>query len=209
MANTSAPLSETAIANMGAAILDEPSLTSLDDPTTYGRLVAREFGYTRDEMLRSFPWSFNKKMASLPADPVAPAFRWNKAYTLPADCLRVHTIREYQNGGKTPYEIFGRQIYTDESAPLNIVYGCRLTNASLFDPLFARALGCRLGLLAAQRITGKANYLDKARMFYQEAMHSAIHVSSLEMGSDHYTDSGWDGQGYDVLAARGIAMGNL
>ncbi len=207
MANTTAALSETAVANMGAAILDEPSLTSLDDPTAYGRLVAREFGYTRDEILRLHPWSFNKRMASLPKDETAPAFRWDYSYQLPTDCLRLYTIREYQNGAKTPYELFGRLIYTDESAPLNIVYGARVTNMTLFDPLVARALGCRLALIAAQRITGKTNYIEKAREFFTEAIRTAIHVNSLEMGSDHYIDSGYDGAGYDVLGVRGVGFG--
>lgn len=209
MANTSAPLSEVAIANMGGSVLDEVPLVSLDDPTSYARLCAREFGYARDELLRSHPWSFNKTMAVLAPDEDAPAFRWDYSYTLPTDCIRLYTLREYQNGAKIPYEVMGRKIYSNVNDTLPIIYGKRITNASLFDPLFARALGCRLGLLAAQRVTGKAAYIDKAREMFAEAMQTAIHVNSLEMGSDHYVDSGWDGQGYDVLGVRGVGFGSL
>jgi hypothetical protein len=208
MADTSGILSETAVANMGAAILDEPDMASLDDTTAFARLCARQFGFARDQLLRAHPWSFNKAMAALAADAAAPTFRWDYAYTLPTDCLRLYTIREYNNGAKTPYELYGRKIYTDEAAPLNIIYGQRITNAALFDPLFAQALGARLAILGAQRITGKTNYIDKAREEFAAAMQTAVHVNALEKGSDDYVDSdGWDGAGYDVLGVRGVGFG--
>lgn len=208
MANTSAPLSETSIANFGAAILDEQALNSLDDSTTYGRLCAREFGYARDELLRSHPWSFNKKMVLLAPDVDAPPFRWDYAYTLPTDCIRMYPLREYTNGPKIPFEKFQRKIYTDKSVSLPLVYGARITNAAEFDPLFARALGSFLGLLGAQRVTGKANYVDKARQMFADALQSAIHVNSLEMGGDEYVDYGDEGSTFDVLDVRGVGFGS-
>lgn len=208
MANTSAPLSEVAIANMGADILEDVAIASLDDGSTYARLVAREFGYMRNELLRAHPWSFNKTMTILAPDADPPAFRWDYAYTLPTDCLRLYPIREYNNGRKTPYELFGRKIYTNVPDELPIIYGRKVTNPAEFDPLFARALGCRFGVLGAQRITGKTNYLDKARDLFAEAMQTAIHVNALEKGIDDYVDMGYDGVGLDVLNVRGIGFAN-
>lgn len=206
MANTLAPLSEVAICNMGADILEDVAITSLDDNTQFARLCAREFGYLRNELLRAHPWSFNKAMKLLAPDTEAPPFRWKYAYTLPTDCLRVYPIREFNNGRKIPYEMFGRKIYTNYKDALPVIYGRKVTNAVAFDPLFARALGCRLGVLGAQRITGKTNYLDKAREMFAEAMQTAIHVNSLENGSDDYIDNGYEGFGLDVLNVRGIGF---
>ena len=204
---TTAALSETAIVNMGGLLLEDQALTSLNDGTSpYARFCQREFGYVRDEMLRKHPWHFNRKMAILAPDETPPAFRWKYSYTLPDDYLRLHTIRTYQNGSKTEYEVFaGRKVYTNIPSSLPIVYGARITNAAEFDPLFARALGYRLGLMAAQLVTGKAGYVDKANGFYSEAMYDAVHTNALEMGSDHYVDHGYGGAPTSTLDARGAS----
>lgn len=202
--STTAPLSETAIANMGAMLLDDQPMLALTDGTSaFARFCQREFGYVRDEMLRAHPWSFNKIMAALTTDTEPPAFRWKYAYTLPSDCLRIHTIRDKVNGPKTAYEKFGRKIYTDVPTVLYIVYGARVTNASEFDPLFGRALGYRLGLMGAQLVTGKTTYVDRAKAMYTDAMGTAIHVDSLEQGDNTYVDNGFNGAMPDSLSVRG------
>ena len=205
---STAPLSETAIANMGGMLLDDQAMTSLDQGTSpYARFCQREFGYVRDEELKKHPWSFNKTMAVLAPDGTAPAFRWQYSYTLPSDYLRLHEIRINPNGCKTPYELFGgKKVYTNTPSALYIVYGKRITNAAEFDPLFARCLGYRLGLMAAQMVTGKSGYVDKAASFYSTAMFEAVHTNALEKGSDDYVDTGIAGASVGVLGARGIGM---
>lgn len=211
MANTSQPLSETAIANMGGSILEERELTSLDDGSSFGRFVAREFGYVRDETLKAHPWHFNKALAVLAPNAAAPAFQWKYAYTLPADYIRLEPIRTvYPNGPKVPYQLMSRKVYTNTGPALKIIYGQKLTNAAEFDPLFARVLGCRLAQLACIRITGKANYYDKASQQLADAVFAAVHNNAMEKGSDDYTDLGYAGANaapfYDVISARGNRM---
>jgi len=52
MANTTAPLSEVAIASMAAGILDDYTIADLDENRPITRFMAREFGYVRDEVLQ-------------------------------------------------------------------------------------------------------------------------------------------------------------
>lgn len=205
---TTTPLSETAIANMGGFLLDDIAITELSQATSpYARFCQREFGYVRDEELKKHPWSFNKEMAVLTPDGDAPAFRWKYSYTLPGDYLRLHTIRQYVNGPKIEYELFSRnRVFTNVPSALYIVYGKRITNPAEFDPLFARALGYRLGLMASQNVTGKANYFEKAASAYSQAMYDAVHTNALEKGSDEYVDTGYAGASINVLEVRGSRM---
>lgn len=207
MANTSATLSEVAIANMAADLLAEPAITSLDDNTTFSNFVARQFGYVRDQLLRGHPWHFNRGLAALAADAAAPAFQWTYKYTLPQDFLRLYPLRTvYPNGPKIPYQIMSGAIYTDQQAPLNIMYGRRVTNAADFDPLFAALLGARLARLGAHRVPGKASYYADAANAEQLAHYEAIHNNSLEAGVDDYADLGYEGTDFDALTVRGYGL---
>lgn len=205
---TTHPLSETAIANMGGFLLNEVALTELSQGTSpYARFCQREFGYVRDEEMKKHPWSFNKEMAVLAPNATAPTFRWKYAYTLPADCLRLHTIRQYVNGPKAAYELFsGNRVFTDVPSALYIVYGKRITNTAEFDPLFARAMGYRLGVMGSMMVTGKSSYFDKASVAYASAMYDAVHTNALEKGSDEYVDTGFAGAQVNVLDARGAGL---
>lgn len=188
MANLNAPISETAVANMAAQVLDDVQLNSLDDATPFGRFVGREFGHIRDEHLRAHNWNCVRKRALLAADAVAPEFGWSYSYTMPADCLRVWQIRTTWNEPTSvPHEIEGRKILTNCAAPLPLVYISRPADFSIVDPLCARALGMRIAVLAASRVTGKLSYVDKARGMFAEAMDEAFRANALEGTPEQYT----------------------
>lgn len=202
--SSTASLSETAIANMAVSVLDETFLTNIYSETgMVARFMAANFGFARDELLRGYPWSFAKDIDLLA--PYVGAKKhpaWQYAYQLPGNCLRLLPLR-YGNsheGTLIPYEKIGRVIYTNENygGGLPITYIHRETNAAVFDPLFARALGYYLALLAAHGITGKQSYVQKAQDLYQQAIQTAFHVDSLERG----TQERYDDETSDVLTAR-------
>lgn len=207
MANTSAPLSEVAIANMAADILAEPAILSLDDGGPFADFIARQFGYVRDQIMRGHPWHFNRTIVQISVDLESPAFQWKYKYTLPTDYLRLYPLRTvYPNGPKIPYQLMSGAIYTDQSAPLYIMYGKRITNAAQFDPLFAALLAARLARLGAHRIPGKASYYADAANAEQLAYYNAVHTNSLESGVDDYADNGYDGAGFDTDTVRGYGL---
>lgn len=188
MANTTAPLSEIAVANFAATILDDIRLSSLDDPSPLGRFMADNFGFCRDEVLRAFPWPFAKKRAQLAEDGqgLLPLFGWSYSYTLPSDCLRILELRcdgYHDMPYKPAYEVEGRQVLCNVSGPLPAVYIRRVTNMAEWDPLAARVLGAYLAQLASQRVTGKTSYYEKATQALELARFHASHVASLEGGT--------------------------
>lgn len=185
MARTDLPLSETAVANMAVTTLDETHISSLDDDTVLGRFMASQFGFVRDEMLCLHPWVFAKKRAVLAPLGTAPAFGWAYQYLLPSDCLRLLPLRQNgaHNGRLVPFEAEGRMILTDAGTALPIHYIRKVTNASEYHPLFARAFGERLAVLAAQRVTGKSGYVDKAIALYRAALADAYMTNALDSGT--------------------------
>lgn len=201
VANTSAPLSEVAIASMACSLLAEYPLQSLDDDTPMARFMAREFGPVRDELLQIYPWHWAMSRAALPLANNPPDFGWTKAYNIPAGCLRLLPLRDGGtiNGTPVPFELESGQVLTDYSynGYLPIRYIRRETNPTKFSPLFARALANRLAMISAQRVTGKASYFQTTREAYMSSMQDARLSDSLERGTpeSQYTS--------EVLSVRG------
>lgn len=204
MANTTANLSEVAVASMAAGILDDFHLSDLDEDTPIARFMAREFGYVRDEVLQMYPWHVAVTRASLPVLEDAPAFGWDYAYQLPEDCLRLHPLR-YEgkfSGQDVPYELESNQILTNQSGPLYIKYTKRLTNMTRWRPLMARTLASRLAMYAATRVTGKLNYYEKAAAEFGRVYFEATHADSMERGLNERVLS-YNTEA-DSLSVRGI-----
>lgn len=199
-------ISDVAVANFAAGILDDRSITSLSDDTSIGRFMQREYTYARDELLQSYPWSFAKKRALLPALTAAPAFGYQYAYRVPTDCLRPLplTVDGHEESDPVPYEYESFEILCDLSAPLKLRYIRRVTNASEFTHLYARALGCKLAMMAATRITGKSAYFEKAAQMYAAAMADAKLEDSLSRGTPSRYISADGTAGISVLGVRGF-----
>ena len=185
MATTTAPLSEVAIANMAATTLDDTHLNSLEEDSNLGRFMSSQFGLVRDELLASHVWACaltRKNVGKMTADP---DFGYDYQYQLPSDCLRIIPPRVDgdPDAPLIPFRREGRRILTNYKAPLPLNFVRRLTNPVDMDPLFARALGQYLGLLAAQRITGKESYFEKASRLFNQAITLAQQVNALEIGT--------------------------
>jgi len=194
MADTSAPLSEVSVANMAATVLADASLNSLDDPSPLGRFMAREFGYTRDEVLQLFPWDFAKARAAIPKTADAPAFGWKYKFVKPADCIKLLPVTAdgSLNGPPIDYTVEGDEILTDYSvggSTLYVRYVRRQTNMAKWSPLAARLLGARLAVMASLRITGKQGYYDRAKAGYDVALFDAQRVHSLDGGTPESIDN--------------------
>ncbi len=89
---------ETGMANGALALIGEPPITSLDDTTrAAARHAKRFFAEERDELLRSKDWQFARTFVNPPAGVVCPNPTWAWRYTMPADCIAVQRIGDYEN----------------------------------------------------------------------------------------------------------------
>jgi hypothetical protein len=97
------------------------------------------YEHTRDHLLQSHPWNFAIGRSALSQDATSPSFEFDNQFLLPADCLRVWKLYNDDN----PFKIEGDRLLTDSSS-VNLIYIKKVTDTSLFPPLFVEAIATRL-----------------------------------------------------------------
>lgn len=202
------PLSEALIASMAAGLLDDYEITSLNDNTTLGRFMAREFGTTRREVLESYPWYWAGKRASL-TETTAPDFGWLAAYNCPSDFLgmrRLYDPNNISSDKPVPFVVEGDKILCNVKGGINVIYTFDQTNVAKWRALPGRVFSTRLAMYASQRVTGKAGYFEKCKSALMDITAEAKLNDSLHRGmlEDVYV-SGSDG--YDSVTVRGGLYG--
>jgi len=205
LANTSGILSEALIASMAAGLLDDYSVTSLDDDTPLGRYMAREFGTVRREVLEEYPWHRARKIATLTELAEAPAFGFAAKYQIPSDCLRMYRISSdgIFNAAPIKFKVYGTELHCDTTSELYVVYIRDLTTMSAWSALMGRVFVAKMAMYASQGVTGKAGYFEKTKAAYQDASIAARAVDALSEGSEETLyDNGYDG--FDTMTSRGL-----
>ena len=150
-----------------------PLAASLDDAdwnaaTIYTTVVK--------QYLRSFPWGFATKFANFTANQNVPAHGFSKAYTIPADCLRVVDVRcaGELRAPKARFVVSGKLLYANVT-PCHARY---VSDASVDTPAdwpddFADAVACRIAAeianLSAQTASMTPGLLQMAQLSLAQA----------------------------------------
>lgn len=186
--------SAVSICNAALDALGSDPITALSDDTKAGRWCNRNYERVRDAVLRAYPWNCAIARAVLAATD-APAFGYDNKFPLPegpdpAFCLRVLSIDGEVDFGLT-YKIEGRNILTDEDAPLEILYIARVEDPAQFDALLVDAIAARLALDAAYPLGGSVSLAEAMSKVYQEKLAEARGVDAQEGSPDEFTAPGW------------------
>lgn len=177
------------IANSAATIVGtSPRLTAPGDDTVLGRAVAAQWDLARQALLRDGSFNFAMKRASLPALAAAPAHGWERAFQLPADCLK---LVEVHGWGRGDYQLEGRQILTDAAAPLLIRYIRDVTEPAEFDGAVAEAFAQRLANAIGNRIAGSAFKEELNEQRYRDKIAKAKRADALENPPIAQEESAW------------------
>lgn len=154
---------DVTIVNAALIRLGETTVTTLSDDTKPARLANAIYADLRDAVTRAHPWNFALARAELTANASAPTWGYANAYDLPGDpdhCLRVLAVEgEDEQAGRWTVE--GRQILSNLSSPIRIVYLRRISDPADMDPLFREALSARLARELAEPL-GKSTSLQQA-----------------------------------------------
>ena len=97
--------------------LGATTILSLTEDSKNARLCNSRFTQVRDSVFRSHPWNCLQKRVEIAVDTTAPAWGFSFAYTLPADCLRLLRILDYDSN----YKVEGRKILSNSST-MKILY---------------------------------------------------------------------------------------
>lgn len=169
------------ICNSALNQLGASTILSLTENSKNGRLCNARYETVKDSVLRAHPWNSAIKRQTLAADTAAPDWGFTKQYTLPADCLRVLAIQNYDSN----YKIEGRKVLTNDNS-LKIVYVARITDPNEMDVLLRESISAALAADIAYAVTANATLQQRMNEKYQLKLSEARHADA---GEGYNTDA--------------------
>ena len=155
--------------------LGATTILSLTEDSKNARLCNSRFTQVRDSVFRSHPWNCLQKRIELAQDTTAPAWGFKYAYTLPADCLRLLRILDYDSN----YKVEGRKILSNTSS-MKILYIGRVTDPNEYDELLRETLSAALGADIAFAVTSNNQTATNMYNLFQDKLKDARFVDSTE-----------------------------
>ena len=155
--------------------LGASTILTLTEDSKNARLCNARYTQVRDSVFRSHPWNCLQKRVQLAADSTAPAWGFTQQYTLPADCLRVLTILDYD----ADYKIEGRKILTDNSN-MKILYIARITDPNQYDELLRETLSAALAADIAYAVTSSNPTASNMYNLFKDKLKEARFVDATE-----------------------------
>ena len=155
--------------------LGATTILSLTEDSKNARLCNSRFTQVRDALFRTHPWNCLQKRIQIAADSTAPAWGFKFAYTLPADCLRLLRILDYDSN----YKVEGRKILSNTET-MKILYVSRVTDPNEYDELLRETLSASLSADIAFAVTSNNTTSQNMYQLYQEKLKDARFVDSTE-----------------------------
>ena len=155
--------------------LGATTILSLTEDSKNARLCNSRYTQVRDSVFRSHPWNCLQKRVEIAADTTAPAWGFSYAYTLPADCLRLLRILDYDSN----YKVEGRKILSNTST-MKILYVARITDANEYDELLRETLSAALSADIAFAVTSNNTTSTNMYNLFQDKLKDARFVDSTE-----------------------------
>lgn len=192
--------SQVSIANRALTKLGDMRITSLSDDVEAARAISSLWDLVRDNELRARTWNFSVKRTTLAALVSTPSFGYAYEYQLPSDCLRVIQVGEYYPGPsmsdyrsaqEAEWQVEGRKILTDQSAPIYIRYVASITDTGSWDAMFSEAFACKLAVELAERLTQSPTKRDLAWREYEATLRTALRADAIENPPEPLPDDSW------------------
>lgn len=180
--------SKIEICNFALAQIGCNRITSLDDGSSSGQLLADFYDLIRRALLREFPWAFAdaiKKLAVVSTDVIGYDFE----YGYPTRCIKVKRIFDE---GTAPNDRLNAEfeVKYDPDNDIKAIFTNRyeayaqytadIEDVTLFDSLFTEAFGYRLAMEICNQKTGNAQRKSEMTQQYQIAVYKAFQRSGLE-----------------------------
>jgi hypothetical protein len=152
------------IVNMALTKLGHDEITTIGEANKAGRLSERWYVPVRDALLRSHPWNFAVKRASLASSATdTPEFEYEYSYPLPSDFLKMIRTYAESEGFEDDYRIEhgtdGTVLRSHDDSDVEIEYIARVTDVSRYDPIFVQVLALNLAAGMCMALADNANLL--------------------------------------------------
>ena len=163
------------ICNSALNQLGASSITALTDDSKNARLCNERYTTIRDAVFRAHPWNCLIKRVQLAQDSDTPAWGFDYQYTLPADCLRILGIKDYNSD----YKVEGRKLLISESS-VYLIYLAQITDVNELDVLLRETISAHLAQDIAYAITANLQVSRLMAEKYQAKLSEARHADSSE-----------------------------
>lgn len=186
---------ETDIANLALAVLDEAPISAISDDNTAARMANRHFAQTRKAELAKHEWAFALARDSVTGtDTGTGVGTMNWSYTIPANVLRITNVT--YDGEPRGIPINWRQrgtvILSDQAGPIILLTVKDVTDPTNWPPLFTDVVVTALAVKMALPLTHKAGMIEVTRAAYQTALSEALRANARLFGM--YNDAQWSSQ---------------
>ena len=187
------------IVNRALSKLGEAHISSLNDETKAAALAGSMYGNLRDAEISAHAWHFAKGRVMLPSLAEKPAFGWNFQSLLPADNLRVieagpwpqAVTLDLVGADCRAFTLEGRNLLSNHGPLLNLIYLRRISDTSLYPPVFIEALAARLAAEMCESITGSTSKRETAWNEYRGALSEARRINALGLPPQMIQDDSW------------------
>ena len=155
--------------------LGASTILSLTEDSKNARLCNARYTQVRDSLFRSHPWNCLIKRVELAKDTETPSWGFSYQFTLPADCLRVLTILNYDYD----YKIEGRKIVANHGT-VKIQYVSRIADPNQYDELLRETISAALAADIAYAVTSSNPVASNMYNLFQDKLKDARFVDSTE-----------------------------
>lgn len=174
--------------NLAMGHLGEDPILSIDDTSKRATACRLAYDAVRRRVLRVYPWNCAEARASLPANATPPPFGYAYAYDLPAD---FHRFWEQDSPLTNDWSIEGRQVLTDDGAPLNIRYIRDLQDCTVMDAALVDTIALNLALDICMQLTGSAEKRDRIAQNIKDRVPEAHSVDAQENSPREWDEDVW------------------
>jgi hypothetical protein len=172
-----------AAVNIALTSIGDAPIVALDEDSDRARAALAVAETLLDELLREHDWNFASHRATLVRLATAPAFGPPYQYALPTAPLCL-MVRETSLDATVPYQIeqaaTGQRVLTTTAETVSIRYTARVTDSSLWDPLFRMGYANRLAAELAYPISSKAEFAETLWRKTETRLRRAKAVDGLE-----------------------------
>ena len=189
--------SETALVNSALVKIGEDRITSLSADTSRRAVIAnQQYPIVRDALLCRHRWNFALARATLAQDATAPEFGFTYRYALPDDFLHFVGLYDENESAanytatETIHKVEGQYVLLDE-VEAQCVYIQRVTNTTLFHPLFGEALAWALAADLAYHLSQGPGNANRCNAVFEKKLKEAKIAGAFQGTPEIIEASSW------------------
>lgn len=183
--------SKVEICNRALQKLGAKRIVSLTEDSRNARACNVAYEAVKLAEIRAHSWSFAIKRAELAAESPAPAWGRTSAFPLPADFVKLINPYPETSLNTLDWQIEGKKILTNDSAPLYVRYLYDVTDPNEMDSLFREAFSTRLAGELCEEITQSNTKKTDLKAEYREIVADAKKANAIEKVPEDGPEDTW------------------